>query len=266
MAIKPINRMAQVMHRSVGSPASALPDTAISNCFPGLEFDFKGFWRRAFVGIVLQEWDNYVVDVEQPEHENLRFHRLLQVDGRGVLTRVTGPVIPGGGDDGLSLPPGGDVVTMEWSNSLAFVMQRQGAVVDCLFTSKRSDDPVALPFNLKETVLVRLEVRRLLEDSGAPSLGALKPGELTQGLCSPWQHDYRECACYYWPATRPDYVNVEPGPNGVSRGDNWMAKNRTGSYVLDDRVDSRLLSYEDLFSSWEAMLRFQIRGRDSEEG
>jgi hypothetical protein len=61
-------------------------------------------------------------------------------------------------------------------------------------------------------------------------------------------------------------VNVEPGPNGVSRGDNWMAKNRTGSYVLDDRVDSRLLSYEDLFSSWEAMLRFQIRGRDSEEG
>ena len=26
--------------------------TAISNCFPGLEFDFRNLWRRAFVGIV----------------------------------------------------------------------------------------------------------------------------------------------------------------------------------------------------------------------
>jgi hypothetical protein len=222
MAIKPTNRMAQILHRSVGSPASALPDAAISNCFPGLEYDFKQFWRRAFVGIVLQEWDNYVVDVELPEYENLRFHRLLKVDGRDVLTKVFGPVIPGGADDGLSLPPGGDVITMEWSNSLAFVLQCQGSTVECLFTSERQDVAVALPFDPKNTVAVQLEVRRMLEDSGAPSLGALKPGELTQGLCSPWQHDYRECACYYWPATRPDYVNVEAGPDGVSRGDNWI--------------------------------------------
>jgi hypothetical protein len=113
---------------------------------------------------------------------------------------------------------------------------------------------------------VDLQVRRLFEgDSVAPAEGLLKPGELTQSLCSPWQHDYRECSCYYWPASRPDYVNVEPTPDGVSRGDNWIASHRSGEYILDDRKDGRLVTYIDLFTRWEDMLRFQIRGRDAEE-
>jgi hypothetical protein len=49
---------------------------------------------------------------------------------------------------------------------------------------------------------------------------AYQPGELTQALCSPWQHDFRDCSCHYWPANRPDIVHlaVAPGepvlPNG----------------------------------------------------
>jgi len=93
----------------------------------------------------------------------------------------------------------------------------------------------------------------------------LKPGELSQGLCSPWQNDYRECACYYWAASRPDYINVTPAEDGASRGDNWLQKERVGQYVLDSRADSRLVTYDDLFVSWERLLRFQIGGRDAEE-
>ena len=128
------------------------PETAISNCFPGLECDFRNVWRRIFEGIVLHE----------AEH-------------------------------------------------------------------------------------------------------LLEPGDLTQSLCSPWQNDYRECACYYWAASRPDYVNVVPADDGASRGDNWMQKERVGQYVLDSRADSRLITYDDLFVSWEKLLRFQIGGRDAEE-
>src|SRR3712207_8764033 len=54
------------------------------------------------------------------------------------------------------------------------------------------------------TTLFRSEVLPLIDESIAG------PGELTQSLCSPWQNDYRECGCYYWAASRPDYVNVEP--------------------------------------------------------
>jgi hypothetical protein len=93
----------------------------------------------------------------------------------------------------------------------------------------------------------------------------VRPGELTQGLCSPWQNDYRECACYYWAASRPDYVNVQTTENGETRGDNWLAKSdKTGTarYILDDRADSRLVSYDDLFRDWQGELRFVVGGSD----
>jgi hypothetical protein len=266
MKITPRNQMAQVLYRATGNPTTTLPNTAISNCFPGLEYDFRQFWRRAFVGIVLLEYDNYVVAAEDAAYSGLVRHRLLRVDHSSVLAKVTGPVIPGGVDDSLLTPPEASVVTMEWSNMLALVLQRQGQKVSCDFTPQVADSPVAIPPNGSPVLTVDLEVRRMLGDSVSPSTAVIRPGELTQGLCSPWQHDYRECACYYWPANRPDFVNVEPGPDGVSRGDNWMSKERSGDYVLDDRRDSRLASYEDLFKKWEEMLKFQVRGRDAEEG
>jgi hypothetical protein len=116
------------------------------------------------------------------------------------------------------------------------------------------------------TIKVELKLRRFFEEnSAALSKEMLHPGELTQGLCSPWQNDYRECACYYWAASRPDYVNVEPGPDGLSHGDMWMAKKRTGEYIPDDRQDSRLYNYDDLFKDWQGYLQFIIRGRDAEK-
>lgn len=95
------------------------------------------------------------------------------------------------------------------------------------------------------------------------SAALAEAGELTQGLCSPWQNDYRECSCYYWAAARPDYVNVETSGTGMTSGDNWMQKTRTGQYVPDDYEDPRLIDYDDLFAAWERLLRFQIGGRDA---
>jgi hypothetical protein len=88
------------------------------------------------------------------------------------------------------------------------------------------------------------------------------PGELTQGLCSPWQNDYRECSCYYWASARPDYVNVDLTAGGLSAGDNWMQRERTKTYVADDYADTRLIMYDELFANWESVLRFQIGGKD----
>lgn len=269
--IEPLNKTAQLHYRATGNPPNTLPTAAISNCWPGLEYDFKNFWRRAFVGIVLLEWDNYVIETDEG-HKDLLHHRLLTVDGRKVVTTVQGPVTPGGDSNPLpssNIDPvtGSDpnVITMEWSNALAFVMLRQGQQVKCQFTLEKSDPPVPVPTNPSQMLEVVLTVNRMLEgDTVAPAKDTLKPGELTQSLCSPWQHDYRECACYYWPASRPDYVNVEPTPAGISRGDNWMSRDRTGEYILDDRIDGRLVTYEELFREWEKMLRFAIKGRDAE--
>lgn len=260
--IDPRNLTAQLHYRAAGNPSNTLPRSAISNCFPGLEFDFRNLWRRAFVGIVLVENNNYVVEADA-EHADLVGRRLLRADGRSFVTTASGPVLPGADSGPLvtTANPNG-VVFLEWSNSLAAILQKAGQKVRCEFTREKQtvEQP---PAKEGETLVVELEVRRFFEEGTAalnPAL--LRPGELTQGLCSPWQNDYRECACYYWAASRPDYVNVEPTETGASRGDNWMQKKRTGEYVLDDRKDSRLVTYDDLFKQWEEELHFVVKGRD----
>lgn len=154
---------------------------------------------------------------------------------------------------------------MEWSNSMAHVLQKQGQEVDCEFTEEKPANTEVLSDQVK-TITVKMRVRKFFQDdTAALAKDLIKPGELTQGLCAPWQNDYRECACYYWAASRPDYVNVEPSKDGLSHGDMWLAKKRTGSYIPDNRVDTRLVSYDDLFKDWQGELSFIIRGKDAEE-
>jgi hypothetical protein len=265
-ALTPSNLTAQLHHRGDGNPFSALPRSAISNCFPGLEFDFRNLWRRAFVGIVLLECNNYVVEAEDPAHAELVGRRLLVIDGLPTSVVTRGPVFPAGKPQTLATQSNPNAVSfMEWSNSIARILAKQGQDVVCEFNADPiPDDSEVLPDGVKRLSRT-LRLRKFFEgDSAAIAAEILRPGELTQGLCSPWQNDYRECACYYWAASRPDYVNVVPGPDGLSRGDMWMAKKRTGNYIPDDRSDSRLLSYDDLFKAWEENLRFIIRGRDAE--
>ena len=39
--MEPTNVTAQIMHSARGNPPSVLANTAISNCFPGLEYDLR---------------------------------------------------------------------------------------------------------------------------------------------------------------------------------------------------------------------------------
>jgi hypothetical protein len=265
---KPLNRAAQLHFRARGNPPNTLPSSAISNCFPGLEFDFRAIWRRILVGIVIVENNNYVTDADtQQLRDELVGHRLLRIDGHDVSTQAFGPLIPGRGSQPLATAGNNPVAFMEWSNTIALLLQKQGQTVRCDFTKDKSDLEV-LPSATKEFLTKDLEVRHIFQPGPESALIAedlVQPGELSQGLCSPWQNDYRECACYYWAASRPDYINVEPAGDGASRGDNWMSKERGGQYILDNRQDSRLITYDDMFTAWEKYLRFQIEGKDAPE-
>lgn len=113
-------------------------------------------------------------------------------------------------------------------------------------------------------VRVRLQVQKFFEgDTAVISERLAQAGELTQGLCSPWQNDLRECSCFYWASSRPDFVNTTIGADGLTHGDYWFARKRTGEYVADDYAEGRLMSYDDLFKAWEKLLQFQIGGKDS---
>ena len=271
--IKPANLSAQLRYEAAGNPPSSRPDSAISNCYPGLEFDFRNVWRRILEGIELHEADNYVVRTS-PGLERLLGHRLLRIDGKPVITDLVGPQLPQG--QSTSLTTGGNpagVVAMEWSNALAEVLaEKAGEKVLCEFSPKPGQDSVGFPDKDRGLVRQHLRIRPLFARSqvtGEPlpliDPELVQPGELTQSLCSPWQNDYRECACYYWAASRPDYINVELNERGVSTGNNWLERFRDSrEYVPDDFRDGRLVSYNDLFQEWQRLLRFVIGGKDDE--
>ena len=184
---------------------------------------------------------------------DLKDHRLLRVmlpDGNGdekvpllMMTPIWGPassdpegkirLTTSSNPDGLA--------PLEWSNALARVLHHKGSPVRCDFSAQPSkDQQLALIENdgdkqEKNYVSFYCEVRPFFQgDTAVISQELADAGELTQGLCSPWQNDFRECSCYYWASARPDYVNVEPTPSGLSAGDNWMQKHRSRSYVADD--------------------------------
>jgi len=268
------NRHAQLHHAAEGNPFSARLEMSVGNCTPGLEMDFRAVWRRLFEGIVLREYDNLVMEMEPraggPELPDLVGHRLLRVNDTNLSTQMIGPspynprtrtTVLGytGNPDGI-LP-------LEWSNALARILNESvGQSVDCYFTKTQVWSEQALFEDEQSHIRLSLRVRPFFEDGSAMiSRELARPGELTQGLCSPWQNDYRECSCYYWASARPDFVNVTPNETGASEGDNWMQKERTGDYVPDDYRDTRLLDYDDLFRAWERYLRFQIGGVEQDQ-
>ncbi|MDQ6701236.1 MAG: hypothetical protein M3Z36_13735 [Acidobacteriota bacterium] len=251
--IDPKNLSAQLSYRGAGNPPSTHTSSAIANCFPGLEFDFRNVWRRIFVGIELHEANGFVTSVDPNATSDIRQlagHTLISVDGDAVVTRVSGPRVANGSIQTLE-----ENVSLEWSNALAKIMRKAGTKVPCVF-QVTAQGP--------QTATVMLEVRQFF-DRNTISKDLVHPGELTQSLCSPWQNDYRECGCYYWAASRPDYVNVETAPDGKSRGDNWLQKGRQpGTPHTYSLNESDLVTYDDLFQNWEKELKFQIGGKDTE--
>lgn len=276
-------RAAELHHVAAGNPVSSRPVTWVGNCTPGLEMDFRAVWRRLFEGIVLREYDNLVMEVEDPSHRSLVGHRLLKIEydhpaaageetRRSILTMATqiGPSPADVTAQSVVLsyeanPQG--LAPLEWSNLLASVLhERAGKTVTCIFSAKPEWLGMVAWDDDAKHVEKTFTVRKFFEKETAMiSQELAQPGELTQGLCSPWQNDYRECSCYYWAAARPDFINVEASPAGPAMGDNWLQKERSGRYVPDDYADTRLVLYDDLFNKWEKWLRFAIAGTDRDD-
>jgi hypothetical protein len=277
---QPARRAAELHHVAKGNPVSSRPVISVGNCTPGLEVDFRAVWRRVFEGIVLREYDNLVMEVEPgfaKKYGELKLHRLLRVEYESAaglhrefvtMTQQIGPNPHDPVTESAVLSWDGNPLgyaPLEWSNLLADMLhERAGKTVTCFFTAEPS--PLEMPGwdEDEKHIKLTMKVRPFFEDDTALiSRELAQPGELTQGLCSPWQNDYRECSCYYWASARPDFVNVEASATGASVGDNWLQKKHDGSYVPDDYADDRLVMYDDLFRDWEKWLRFAVQGKDA---
>ncbi|MDQ3897226.1 MAG: hypothetical protein M3326_08320 [Actinomycetota bacterium] len=234
--MKPVNLAARLNRAAVGNPASATLASGVANCFPGLEFDHRNLDRRFFPGLVIEFADPPL------ERESL--------GGLVLAVDLDDPLLSELGDDAGDLPErlralrdqmAGD--RRRWwlgrvSQAGVTIDPRQlaGAVLDGTATWRvaRSLEPGPVTVVLRrfpeqegqEVEEVVLDGRRRSYVGEGDTIdGGYAAGELTQSLCSPWQHDFRDCGCYYWASNHPDIaIDQNAGPRDASRyaGRGWV--------------------------------------------
>jgi hypothetical protein len=222
--IFPRNLTARAQFQVVGNPVVTRPEDAIANCYPGLELDIRNLDRRFFPGLVFNfvdqgneskaEYGAKLIYVDALEDPDLKLDRPSAKDLYDKLTS----------DDVTSAFAEGSWY-LEWIEQCGRVISLRdqdnnpllGLTVWRLIRGleakpvsiglKRRDKDDAAPVELDGW-------RRSYTDPITGVInGAYQPGELMQGLCSPWQHDFRDCYCHYWASNRPDLVfgDIYPG-------------------------------------------------------
>ena len=229
--IFPRNLTAKASRQVVGNPVNTRLESGVGNCYPGLEFDQRNLDRRFFPGLVFE----FVSQADAPNaDEMLTGARLLRVEQRDPELTTTNPeraeaakqlrtALQSVGDDlskdvwyldfleqgkkhiplyktenGKTSPLDGLVV---WR----LVRSLEPDFVKIRLLRRRTAPNSANPLSPNEIELSGW--RRVFVDDKTGVIGQVyEPGELTQSLCSPWQHDFRDCGCHYWASNHPDIV------------------------------------------------------------
>ena len=228
---------------TAGNPVSTRLESGIGNCFPGLECDLRNLERRFFPFLEVDPIDNFIflasVDTDGVAHAEAAGD-LSQADasvyatladdlraGRSVLaSRLTGTFgALGPLSLNLGLPALGNAPAVD--GDLATPSAGAGRKPPDAWTAVRlltEGTDVTLVFvndGGPETLTLTAKRARYLDDNGALS-AAFLPGELSQSLCSPWTHDFRDCGCFYWASNHPDIVQPVLPP-GTLAGQPWNA-------------------------------------------
>ena len=211
-----------------GNSEATRLESGVGNCFPGLECDLRNLERRFFPLLEVDIADNAiaVVGVDSAaigaalaagriDAATAESYRRINADVTQQrpwrITAVRGTFGPMGtrqltiailGQAGAAAGDPPDAWT-------AIRLLTEGTAVE--LTLRRG--------NAARTLVGKRE--RYLDDNGA--LAAMfMPGELTQSLCSPWTHDFRDCGCFYWASNHPD-IAQPPRPETGLTDPQWNA-------------------------------------------
>jgi hypothetical protein len=292
------NLTARAAYNVPGNPPSTRLESGVGNCYPGLEYDHRNLDRRFFPGLVFE----FVSQDDATSPEAARQGALLRnVDlidsGLGAfpagLEDVARTLLRQlQGDDGVALGAAGthwyisaitqagktiqlerieNGQTTPLDGLLVWRLVRSLRPEETTLELRRRDDVNALAVTLQGW-------RRRFTDSDTGVISAAyEPGELTQSLCSPWMHDFRDCGCTYWASNHPDIVLAEAplyeptlpsgAPDQFQRGSmrvdwlradhNWLATNAIGP-----RGDyNAQMSHFDINHRWQD-LAIVLEGRE----
>ncbi len=224
--IFPRNLTARAAIKIAGNPVTTRLESGVANCFPGLEFDHRNLDRRFFPGLIfnygtippvlagVDPGDPAFRDDSRPGAADLSRAVVDALDGlRSGEWRLTSI---GQGSRTLDLqaiaaaiPPDELDGALFWRlvrsliDDKVTIVLTQATTGQIPSTPGPSGSPQSPPPPPPTVTLTHFRRRYLDPNSGVIS-DAYLPGELTQSMCSPWMHDFRDCACDYWASNHPD--------------------------------------------------------------
>lgn len=263
-----------------GNPMSSALQAGVGNCFPGLEFDLRNLERRFFPFLEVDLIGSFAM--------------VASVDVAGVTAAqaagtVTGPIaaayqtIANDLDSGWFItrfqgdfgPLGQLDVTREQIDAATQSMGAGRIPVD-VWTAVRllregKDVTLTLQANGQGPAVTLTGARaRYLDPNGALAK-VFEVGELTQSLCSPWSHDFRDCGCFYWASNHPD-ISLPPRPATADPTDpkwdletRWERADRSVNQppVEDTNGDSSIaeVQHNEINRNWQ-ILNFVLERRE----
>jgi hypothetical protein len=262
-----------------GNPMSTRLESGVGNCFPGLEFDLRNLERRFFPFLEVDILDNRIDIV------GVDLAGIGAETAAGRLAQPLGDIYREIASDAKAGRPW---VVAELKGSFGSLgelnLQIDSLGLPTTAINKQPPDAWTAIRMLIEGSDVSLGVRkfggrtlrqlqgkraRYLDDNGALSAIFL-PGELTQSLCSPWTHDFRDCGCFYWASNHPDIATPPlPVPAPTAPGWNsptpWERADRALNVLpapatADDPTPIEFDHYE-INLKWQS-LNFVIDGRE----
>lgn len=221
-SIQPRNRTARAA--VIGNPATSRIDSAVANCFPGLELDVRALEGRFFPGLLFWVVAAPVAPVAGAIPNQAGIHlKYLDYEADPMLPeRSDEPWVQKlldtyQGDTGIALSAGrwylhwieqgGTRIACHDAQGNAYDGELIWRFIRCL----APDEPLKIALVQRDgpagQAPVELEgYRRRYTTQNGVIDAAYPPGELTGAMCNPWQHDFRDCACYYWASNHPDVV------------------------------------------------------------
>ena len=258
-----------------GNPVSTRLESGVGNCYPGLECDLRNLERRFFPFLEVDIADRaiLVVAVDLPGVRGLEQAGRLSPEAVQAYDRIATDLSAG----------------VQWSVATLtgtfgelgdLTLRIAGLSGPSMGPGRRPPDAWVAVRMLTEGSQVVLDLRRgaqrlrlagarmrYLDDNGALA-PMFAPGELTQSLCSPWTHDFRDCACYYWASNHPDIARPplpSPTPQKPEWNDEvpWERRSRTlgalpSPATIDDPDE---INYYEINADWQK-LNFVVERRE----
>jgi hypothetical protein len=252
----PRNRTARLAAaRAAGNPIVTELASGVGNCFPGLEFDARNLDRRFFPYLVVDFVDDIVVN---------------QVElARAEADGVTGDLLTALRE---AAKPATQWRVARLSGTFAGFGARDLVVAQLGPTTEGPPDgwtavrllvpgtEVTITLQVDSGKQLELAAARAsyLRDDGAFA-EMFAAGELTQSLCSPWTHDFRDCGCFYWASNHPDIVQpAVPAPSAVDDPAfavrvSWLRSDRVTSPPAPDPQHQGELRHHEINARWQEL-------------